>query len=101
MAHYVLTYVCQLAASLGKGNQAFRGEGRKGNNSSRGGGRKGNHASRGGGRKGNHASRGGGRDEIRLILMLTWMTHKLGKQSNHNSQSQKRIYYKRPLRTQI
>ena len=92
MAHYVLTYVCQLAASLGKGNQAFRGEGRKGNNSSRGGGRKGNHASRGGGRKGNHASRGGGRDEIRLILMLTWMTHKLGKQSNHNSQSQKRIY---------
>ena len=29
MAHYVLTYVCQLAASLGKGNQASRGEGRK------------------------------------------------------------------------
>ena len=42
----MLTYVCQLAASLGKGNQASRGEGRKGNNSSRGGGRKGNHASR-------------------------------------------------------
>ena len=44
---------------------------------------------------------GGGRDELELILMLTWMTYKLGKQSNHNSQSQKRIYYRKPLRTQI
>ena len=45
--------------------------------------------------------RGGGRDELELILMLTWMTYKLGNQSNHNSQSQKRIYYKKAERTQI
>ena len=57
-----------------------------------------NHASRGGGRKGNHTSRGGGRDELELILMLTWMTYKPGKQSNHNSQSQKRIYYRKPVK---